>query len=109
MLSSVLLITDTHNKQDLKMATLSVPTFWPLWSPQVVLGATEELLPHSLCGVHGHGDPPGGLPPGVQEAKHDPVLWGGYACCGQLHARAVVHAEQWPEKETEDFGEPDWN
>lgn len=74
-------------------------------SPQVVLGAPEELLPHSLCGVHGHGDPPGSLSPGVQEAKHHVVLWGGHGGCGQLHAWAVVHAEHRPEEEAEDFGE----
>lgn len=91
------------------MANLSVTTCSPLWSPQVVLGASEELLPRSLCGVHGHGDPPGSLPPGVQEAKHDTVLWGGHGRRGQLHARAPVHAEQRPEKEAENFGEPDWN
>lgn len=84
-------------------------TVHPLWSPQVVPGAPEELLPRSLGGVHGHGDPPGSLPPGVQEAEQHVVLPGGHGRRGQLHARTPLHAEQRPEKEAEDLGEPDRN
>lgn len=73
--------------------------------PQVVLGAPEELLPRSLCGVHGHGDPPGRLPPGVQEAQLLGALPGGRGGRGQLHAGAHVHAQQRPEEEAEDLGE----
>ncbi len=75
-----------------------------LCSLQVVFGASEELLPHPLCGMYGHRGPPGSLPPGVQQEKCNNILWGWHAGCGQLHARAAVHAEQWLEKETEDFG-----
>ncbi len=71
-----------------------------LCSLQVVFGASEDLLPHSLCGVYGHRGPPGSLPPGVQQAKLDIVLRGRHGGCGQLHAGAAVHAKQWLEKET---------
>lgn len=74
-------------------------------SPQVVLGAPEELLPGSLRGVHGHGGPPGSLPPGVQEGQQLGVLRGGHGGRGQLHAGALVHAGQRPEKEAENLGE----
>lgn len=66
LVCTVVLIWDTSN--------VSVIAVLPLYPLQVVFGASEELLPHSLCGVHGHRGPPGSLPPGVQKTKHDTVL-----------------------------------
>lgn len=79
---------------------LSLQSLPCLCSPQVVFGASEELLPRSLCGVHGHRGPPGSLPPGVQQAKRDIDLRRRHGGCGQLHAGAPLHAEQCHKKET---------
>lgn len=71
-----------------------------LCSLQIIFGASEEPLPHSLCGVFGHRGPPGSLPPGVQQAKRHIHLRWRHGGRRQLHAGAALHAEQWPEEET---------
>lgn len=54
--------------------------------------------------MHGHGGPPGSLSSGVQQAQRHVFLRRRHGRRGQLHAGAAVHAEQWLEKESENFG-----
>lgn len=75
-----------------------------LRSLQVVLGATEEPLPHSLGGVFGHRGPPGSVSSGVQQGQRHVRLQGRHGGRRQLHAGAALHAEQRHEKENQDFG-----